>query len=310
MKNVVIVGSGIAGLTCGIYLARAGYEVSLVTGDLIGGNTALATHIENYPGFPDGISGSLLMANTLAQAEKAGVNIINDTVVHVDFSTPTKRLVLEGGQTLCASKVVIATGTKHKKLGLPDEDKFLGKGIHYCAVCDGGFYDKKNVVGVVGGGETALQEALYLSKSVCAVHVFVRKDKCRASEAMVQKASAVDNIIFHYNTRVVELTGDYDEYLQFITVDEDGEIDERRMDALFIAVGHSPSTEVFEGHIPMDFGYVETVPTHPGIVGDGIFVAGSCDNLHYDQAVIAAGCGATTAMEIIMIDEMEGAACC
>lgn len=304
MNNIVIVGSGIAGLTCGIYLARAGYTVDLITGDRIGGNTALATHIDNFPGFPNGVSGDVLMSNTLAQAERAGVNIINDKVVHVDFSTPTKRLVLEGGQTLCGAKVVIATGTKHKRLGLPNEDKFLGKGVHYCAVCDGAFYDKQNVVGVVGGGESALQEALYLSSLCAGVHVFVRKSNCRASEAMVQKVLGTENIHIHYNTTVTELVGDKDGFLEFIMVNKDGEIDERRMDALFISIGHDPDTDIFKGHVPMDSGYIDTVPEHPGFIGDGIFVAGSCDTLHYDQAIIAAGCGATVAMEIITLDKL------
>lgn len=297
-NNVVIIGSGIAGLTCSLYLARAGVNVTVITGDSIGGNTTYASWITNYPGFPDGVAGSVLMANVLAQAECAGAVILIDKVVHIDFATPCKRLVLESGKTLCASHVVIATGRNPRTLNLDGEDRFLGKGIHYCALCDGSFYNKQNIVGVVGGGETAMQDAIYLSNLCCAVHVFIRKDKSRASECTINKVNSITNIHLHYNTVIQSLYGGADDCLEFVyCLDTDTkEVEERRLDALFVAIGYDPCTQLFAGHAGINSSNDGTIFYNGS---NNIYVTGSCATGCIDQAIVCAGDGALTAYKVI-----------
>lgn len=316
--KVVIIGSGIAGLTCAIYTARAGIDTVVITGNKYGGCVAQAPFIENFTGFADGINGNTLMGNTIQQAEKHGVEFIYDIVVDTNFSYLEKSVTLESGEIITADYVVIATGSSHKTLNLVNEGKFLGKGVHYCATCDGSLYGKGNVVGVVGGGESAFQEALYLSKLCTAVHMYIRKDKARVCATMLKRAEDTENIIIHYNTTVECLHGDSDGYLKFIytktneTRTRDTVLcirknefktneEERRCDGLFIALGYTPCTRVFQEHSNITVnpdGYIP-VDRHYRTSTDRVYAIGDCVADVYKQAIIAAGSGASCAMDII-----------
>lgn len=299
MKKVTIIGSGIAGLTCAIYTAQAGFKTTVITGNKYGGLLTEATSLTNFPG--GATTGNCLITETLAQAEKAGVEFIFDTVVDTNFTYGVKSVILESGEEIVSDYVVIATGSTPRRLDVPDAYKFEGKGVHYCAVCDGSLYDKNNIVGVVGGGESAFQEALYLSNRCFAVHMFIRRDKPRASKSIVDAVSSKDNIIIHYNSIIKSLSADDDGFLDFVYTNENGEDNERRCDGLFVAMGHVPNTRVFkehsnitvlpDGYIPVD--NVCSTSTY------NVYAVGDCTTIPYKQAIIAAGSGASCAMDII-----------
>lgn len=301
MKKVVIIGSGIAGLTCAIYTARAGLETVIITGNTYGGCLSQASWVENFPGYADGVAGNTIIDNCIQQAEKHGVDFIYDTVVDTHFSYEEKYVTLESGDVITGDYFVIATGTSHKKLNIPSEDMFLGKSVHFCAVCDGSLYGNQNIVGVVGGGESAFQDALYLSKTCAGVHIFIRKDKARVCTTMLERAMNTKNIIIHYNTTVDSLYGGDDGLLEFIYTTENGVKEERRCDGLFLALGHYPQTRVFrensnvtvnrDGYIPVDNLFRTST--------DKVYAIGDCTATTHKQAVIAAGSGATCAMDII-----------
>jgi thioredoxin reductase (NADPH) len=300
--KVTIIGSGIAGLTCAIYTARAGIETMLITGSKYGGCTSQAPFIENFPSYVDGISGSDLMENVIQQAERHGVTFIYDTVVDTNFSYLEKSVTLESGEKIVSDYVVIATGSSHKPLNIPSEEIFIGRGLHYCAVCDGSLYGKGNVVGIVGGGESAFQEALYLSKLCTAVHMYIRKNKARVCTTMLERAEKTDNIVIHYNTTVESLWGSPDGYLEFIyTRTGNASLEERRCDGLFIALGYYPNTRVFREHSNITLnrdGYI-LVDRNFRASTDKVYAIGDCVADVYKQAIIAAGSGASCAMDII-----------
>lgn len=299
MKKVTIIGSGIAGLTCAIYTAQAGFKTTVITGNKYGGLLTEATSLTNFPG--GATTGNCLITQTLAQAEKAGVEFIFDTVVDTNFTYEVKSVTLESGEVITSDYVVIATGSTPRRLDIPDAHKFEGKGIHYCAVCDGSLYNDKDIVGVVGGGESAFQEAIYLSNRCYAVHMYIRRDKPRACKRSVDVAESKGNIIIHYNTIIKSLSGNYNGFLNCVYINENGEDSERWCDGLFVAMGHVPYTRVFkehsnitvlpDGYIPVD--NVCSTSTY------NVYAVGDCTTIPYKQAVIAAGMGATCAMDII-----------
>lgn len=277
MTKAVVVGSGIAGLTCSLYLARAGIETTVITGDNLGGNTVWAEHIENYTGFPDGIAGENLMAACFAQAENAGVEFIYGNVTSAFLQENPVTLNIKD-KSITADYVVLATGTVRRKLGIPKETELTGKGAHYCAVCDGNYYRDK-VVGVVGGGESAVQEALYLSSICKKVYMFVRKPYLRACKASETKIKALSNIEVMYGVNVAEIAGE--RVLKGVLLDNNVEI---ALNALFIAIGYDKSSDdTFDGWA-----------SNPNV-----YKAGSCTGYVSDQIITSAGDGAEVALKII-----------
>lgn len=295
MKRIVIIGSGIAGLTCSIYLARAGVDVTVITGNEVGGNTAKAVWIENYTGFPDGISGEDLMSNAFAQAERLGVKFIFDSVVSVDIDTYIKNIVLESGNNIEADYIVLQTGTANKTLNLPMEQDLIGKGLSYCVLCDSGAYSKNSIVGVVGGGNTAIQSAIYLSSICKEVHLFVRKPALTYNQENINKLADTDNIILHYKTEVKEYLTDSDCNLIGI---KDSENITHRLDGLFICIGTKPNTDFIKKLGLLDEnGYIYT--WSKGRVAQRVYAVGSCIKGCVNQCITSAGSGACTALGIL-----------
>lgn len=301
MKKVVIIGSGIAGLTCAIYTARAGFKTSIITGSKYGGCLSQASWVENFPGYADGVAGSTIIDNCIHQCEHYGIEFIYDTVVDTHFSYEEKYVTLESGDVVAGDYFVIATGSSHKKLNIPDEDIFIGKGVHFCAVCDGSLYGNQSVVGVVGGGESAFQDALYLSKTCSMVHIFIRKDKARVCTTMLERAENTKNIVIHYNTTVDNLCEGENGLLGFIYTTENGIKGKRKCDGLFLALGHYPQTQVFREHSNVTVNKDGYIPVNSMFrtSTDKVYAIGDCTAVTYKQAVIAAGSGATCAMSII-----------
>lgn len=292
-KTVAVIGSGIAGVTASIYLARAGIRTIMYTGDVVGGALTYATAIENYTGFPTLVTGMDLMTHSLTQAEMLGVEIVEDTVTKCsnitnDNSTVGYSIELESGESLVVDGVIIAVGAKPKKLGLENESKFLGNGVHYCALCDGAFYKDKEVA-IVGGGETAMQEAAYLSGICKKVYILVRKDKCRACDSAVYKACQHPNVKIMFNTSIKELVGD--DSLSHVILNDDSRLD---VSAVFVAIGHKTDLSFLDD--PIKYWY-----TDGGYESPTYRFAGDCNDVkgHFRQAIVAAGDGATQALSLI-----------
>ncbi|MEL6370776.1 MAG: thioredoxin-disulfide reductase [Pseudomonadota bacterium] len=298
--NVLILGSGAAGLTAAIYTARAGLEPVVVHGMQPGGQMTITTEVENYPGFADVIQGPWLMEQMQKQAEHVGTKFISDLITEVDL---TKRpFVLKGdsGETFEADALIIATGAQAKWLGLPSEQKFQGFGVSACATCDGFFYRNKEVV-VVGGGNTAVEEALYLSglaKSVTLVH---RRDSLRSEKILQDRLFAKENVNVVWDTVVEEITGDGDPLgvtgvrLKNVKTDD---VTEHPTDGVFVAIGHKPATDLFDQKLPMKpGGYLITEPDSTVTEIEGVFAAGDVTDDVYRQAVTAAGMGCMAALE-------------
>jgi thioredoxin reductase (NADPH) len=310
--SVIIIGSGPSGYTAGIYTGRAGLKPLLFAGEMFGGQLMTTTEIENFPGFQKGIMGPLLMMEMRNQAERFDVEIINANVTKVDFSTyPFK--VWQGETEYQARAVIISTGAKALTLNLPHEKEFYGKGISSCAVCDGAFYKEKTVY-VVGGGDSAMEETLVLSRFAAKVFVVVRRDEFRASKIMQQKVLSNPKVEVLWNTEVTGLkTNDKLEGL-VLKNNKTGKEWEVKADGLFYAIGHVPQTELFENDIKKDEkGYILT-PLNGLITNDplydiwlhkyptatsveGVFAAGDAVDFHYRQAITAAGFGAMAAID-------------
>ncbi|OGE82496.1 MAG: thioredoxin-disulfide reductase [Candidatus Doudnabacteria bacterium RIFCSPLOWO2_01_FULL_44_21] len=295
LHKVIIIGSGPAGLTAGIYAARADLKPLVLAGLNFGGQLMLTTEVENFPGFHKGIQGPELMQNFIAQTERFGGIIKYEDVTKVDFSKkPFKVWTAEAEYS--TESVIIATGASSMWLGLPSEDKFRGHGISACATCDGFFFKNKEIV-VVGGGDAAMEEASYLTKFAKHVTVIHRSDKLRASKIMQDRALANPKIRIEYNKVVEEFLGN--DHLTGVKVKDlaSNKSEERAIDGVFIAIGHKPNTEIFQGQIELDVkGYI--VPkdgTKTSI--DGVFVGGDVRDYRYRQAVTAAGMGCMAAMD-------------
>ena len=297
---MLIIGSGPAGYTAAIYAGRANLSPVLVEGMQPGGQLTTTIEVENFPGFPEGIDANELMDNMRAQAERFGCKFILSTVERTDFSASPYRLWLDDGSEIEADSVIIATGASAKYLGLSDEQKYMGMGVSACATCDGFFYRKK-VVAVVGGGDTACEEANYLSGLASKVYLIVRKPFLRASQIMQDRVLNNEKIEVLFETNTLGLYGE-DGVEGARLIYKKGEPEEKTydlpIDGFFLAIGHRPNSEVFRPWIETDeTGYIKTIPGTPRTSLPGIFAAGDVADPHYRQAIIAAGSGAQAAME-------------
>lgn len=296
----LIIGSGPAGYTAAIYLSRAGISSVLYSGIQPGGQLTLTTTIENYPGFPQGVEGFDLMENMRQQAVNVGAEVRNGIITDIDLSKRPFVATVDGTSTISADAVIIATGASAKYLGLADEQKYAGMGVSACATCDGFFYRKK-VVAVVGGGDTACEEAYYLSNLAKKVYMIVRKPYLRASAAMQQRVNEKENIEILYNTNTVGLFGEQfvegAHLVQFKGTDKEQMLD-IDIDGFFLAIGHKPNTDFLKGQVALDEqGYIALggITTETSV--KGVFAAGDVADPHYRQAIVAAGSGCRAALD-------------
>ena len=299
MENVVIIGSGAAGLTAAIYAARANLKPLVIEGIQPGGQLTITTDVENYPGYADVVQGPWMMEQMRSQALNVGARIINDVVVHVDFKKDSKTISLDSKSILSANTVIIATGAQAKWLGLESENKFNGKGVSACATCDGFFYRNKEVA-VIGGGNTAVEEALYLSNICSKVTLIHRRDELRAEKILQERLFAKENINVIWNNIVSEILGDEKGVNSLEIKDKNSDKTEIiKVEGVFIAIGHSPSTEPFKGVLEMDKeGYIVAQKPGTSITNiEGVFAAGDCVDKIYRQAVTAAGMGCMAALD-------------
>ena len=299
MEKVVIIGSGAAGLTAAIYAARANLKPLVIEGIQPGGQLTITTDVENYPGYADVVQGPWMMEQMRSQALNVGARIINDVVVHVDFKKDSKTISLDSKSILSANTVIIATGAQAKWLGLESENKFNGKGVSACATCDGFFYRNKEVA-VIGGGNTAVEEALYLSNICSKVTLVHRRDELRAEKILQERLFAKENINVIWNNIVSEILGDEKGVNSLEIKDKNSDKTEIiKVEGVFIAIGHSPSTEPFKGVLEMDKeGYIVAQKPGTSITNiEGVFAAGDCVDKIYRQAVTAAGMGCMAALD-------------
>ena len=299
--NCLIIGSGPAGYTAAIYTTRAGINSILVEGLTVGGQLTQTTTIENFPGFPEGIDGPQLMENMRRQAINVGANIRTGIVTAIDLSKRPFIATLDGGEQIEAQTVIVATGAQAKYLGLDDEKKYAGQGVSACATCDGFFYRKKDVA-VVGGGDTACEEAIYLSKLCKKVYMIVRKDHLRASAAMRNRVDEAGNIEILFNTNTVGLFGENGvEGARLVRFKGTGkeEFFDIAIDGFFLAIGHRPSTEFLAGQLRLDEGgYIVTAAPTTATSVEGVFAAGDVADPRYRQAIAAAGSGCRAALDV------------
>ena len=299
MEKVVIIGSGAAGLTAAIYAARANLNPLVIEGIQPGGQLTITTDVENYPGYADVVQGPWMMEQMRSQALNVGARIINDVVVHVDFKKDSKTISLDSKSILSANTVIIATGAQAKWLGLESENKFNGKGVSACATCDGFFYRNKEVA-VIGGGNTAVEEALYLSNICSKVTLIHRRDELRAEKILQDRLFAKENINVIWDNIVSEILGDEKGVNSLEIKDKNSDKTEIiKVEGVFIAIGHSPSTEPFKGVLEMDKeGYIVAQKPGTSITNiEGVFAAGDCVDKIYRQAVTAAGMGCMAALD-------------
>lgn len=298
--KVLIIGSGPAGYTAAVYTARAALEPMLVTGMEVGGQMSITTDVENYPGFADVIQGPWLMEQMHAQAEHVGTKMVNDLITDVDFSQRPFRCTGDSGDTYTADSIIISTGAQARWLGLESEQKFQGFGVSACATCDGFFFREK-VVAVVGGGNTAVEEALYLTNHASKVILIHRRNELRAEKILQDRLLAHDRIEVIWDSAVDEVVGTEDPLgvtgIKIRNVKTEA-VSDIELDGLFIAIGHDPATQLFRGKIDMDDeGYVITAPDSTRTNVDGVFAAGDVQDKTYRQAVTAAGTGCMAALE-------------
>jgi len=297
IHNCVIIGSGPAGYTAAIYAARANMNPVVYTGKEPGGQLMITNDVENYPGYPDGIMGPEMMQDFRKQAERFGTTVINEMIEKVDFSGPVKKIWSETGEEVHAHSIVISTGASAKWLGLPSEKRLMNQGVSACAVCDGFFFKGQDVT-VVGGGDTAAEEATYLAKLCPTVHLLVRRDEMRASKIMQERVLKTKNLIVHWNTETVEINGE--EAVESVTVrnNKTDEVSTIPTSAFFVAIGHKPNTTIFEGTLDMDEnGYLITKPGTSYTNVEGVFASGDAQDHVYRQAVTAAGTGCMAALD-------------
>lgn len=295
--HCLIIGSGPAGYTAAIYAARAAMNPVMFTGQEPGGQLMITTDVENYPGYPEGVGGPKMMDDFRAQAERFGTTIHYDIVTEVNFDGDKKRIKTENGVELTADSVIIATGASAKWLGLESEFRLMNLGVSACAVCDGFFFKGKDVI-VVGGGDTACEEASYLAKLCPTVHLLVRRDELRASKIMQERVLKTPNIKVHWNTTTIEVLGTEEVIGAKVADTQTGE--ERIIDAsaFFVAIGHKPNTDIFKGILDMDSaGYLKTVPGSTRTNKPGVFASGDAQDNIYRQAVTAAGTGCMAALD-------------
>jgi thioredoxin reductase (NADPH) len=295
--NCLIIGSGPAGYTAAIYAARANLKPVLYQGIQPGGQLTITTDVENYPGYPNGIQGPDMMVDFERQAVRMGADIRFGIVTKVDFSSQPYKVQVDEEKWLEANAVIISTGASAKWLGLESEKRLNGYGVSACAVCDGFFFKNKEVA-IVGGGDTATEEALYLSKLCTTVHMIVRRSEMRASKIMQQRVLQTKNIKLYWNTVPEEVTGEKSVQGVRIRNTRSKELTEIPVSAFFVAIGHQPNSEIFKDWIEMDeAGYIQTVPGTTKTNMDGVFAAGDVQDKIYRQAVTAAGSGCMAALD-------------
>lgn len=306
--NLLILGSGPAGYTAAIYAARADLKPVLYTGIEAGGQLMITTDVENYPGYPDGVQGPKMMEDFKKQAERFNTDVRFGYATDVDFSTSPHKVTIDEEKVIEANAVIISTGASAKWLGLESEDRLNGNGVSACAICDG-FFFKGEDVAVVGGGDTAAEEALYLSKLCNSVTMLVRRDVMRASKIMQKRLDQTENITLLYNHETKEILGD--QTVSGAVVFNNLTQEERQLDVsgFFVAIGHKPNTDIFAGQVDMDeAGYIYTECNSTKTNIEGVFASGDVQDSIYRQAVTAAGTGCMAALEAeryLSIKEME-----
>lgn len=297
-RNCLIIGGGPAGYTAAIYAQRAGLQPLLFEGMLPGGQLTTTTHVANYPGFADGIDANILMNAMRSQAENLGAELRSGIVTGVEAQGKDYLVTLDGGEQVLTKTVIIATGASAKYLGLPSEEKYKGLGVSACATCDGFFYRKKTVA-VVGGGDTACEEATYLASLCKKVYMIVRRNQLRASEAMQQRVFNTENIELLWECTTQEILGDEYGITGVRLVRNNGEVFEVQLDGFFLGIGHHPNSDLFNRLVEVDDnGYIVTKQGRTITSAPGIFAAGDVQDTVYRQAVTAAASGAKAAMDV------------
>ena len=298
--DTIIIGSGPAGYTAAIYAARADLNPVMYTGLEPGGQLTTTTEVDNFPGYPKGVDGPTMMSELKEQAERFGTKVEIDFISKVDFSKDKggiHKLYTQNGDEIKSKTVIITTGASAKYLGLPSEQRLIGGGVSACAVCDGFFYKNQDVA-IVGGGDTAIEEATYLAKICNNVTMLVRKDHFRASKAMQNRLSNYDNIKVLFNHEVMEVMGENVVDGLKIKSNLTNDVSELKITGLFLAIGHSPNTDIFKGIVDMDdSGYILTDKTSTKTNIPGVFAAGDVQDKDYRQAVTAAGTGCMAALD-------------
>lgn len=294
----LIIGSGPAGYTAAIYAARADLKPVLYTGMVAGGQLTQTTEVDNFPGYPLGVTGPEMMEDFRKQAERFGTDIRFGYVSAVDFSSYPHKVVIDEIKTITADTVIISTGATAKWLGLPSEQQYNGFGVSACAVCDG-FFFKGQDVAIVGAGDTAAEEATYLAKLCNKVYMLVRRDEFRASRAMVHRVLNTPNIEVLYNSEAKEVLGNGKNVTGLRVVNnQTQEEQDLQVEGFFVAIGHKPNTEIFQGWIDMDeTGYLKTIPGTTKTNVEGVFACGDVQDSYYRQAVTAAGSGCMAALD-------------
>ena len=296
VHDVIIIGSGPSGLTAAVYAARANLHPIVFEGVGAGGQLMLTTDVENFPGFPDGIMGPELMMKFREQAARFGTEFLTADVDRVDFSSRPFGIWV-GETEYRARSVIISTGASARMLGLESEQRLLGHGVSTCATCDGFFFRQKPLA-IVGGGDSAIEEALFLTKFATKVTVVHRRDELRASKIMQDRAFANDKISFRWNSAVEEVVGDGKVERLVLRDTVTGAVSELEVDGVFVAIGHDPTTKLFVGHLDLDEdGYIVTEPDSTRTSVDGVFAAGDVQDHVYKQAITAAGSGCMAAIE-------------
>jgi len=293
----VIIGSGPAGYTAAVYAARANLDPVLYTGKEPGGQLMITTDVENYPGYPDGIMGPQMMEDFRKQAERFGTDVRYELIDKVELNGSVHRLWTESGHEVHAHSVIISTGASAKWLGLESEKRLANKGVSACAVCDG-FFFRGQEVAIVGGGDTAAEEALYLSKLCPKVHLLVRRDAMRASKIMQERVMNTENIIIHWNTETQEILGEDQVSGVRVINNQTQEVTEIPVKGFFVAIGHKPNTDIFADFLNMDeTGYILTQGKTSKTNVEGVFASGDAQDNMYRQAVTAAGTGCMAALD-------------
>ena len=297
VKNCVIIGSGPAGYTAAIYAARAGMSPELYTGPEPGGQLMITTDVENYPGYPEGINGPKMMDDFREQAERFGTVVHYEMISKVDFSGPIHKIWTESGQEIQSHTIIISTGASAKWLGMESEQRLMNKGVSACAVCDG-FFFKGLPVALVGGGDTAAEEATYLAKLCPEVHMLVRRDEMRASKIMQQRVFDAPNITVHWNTETVEILGEEEVTGARVKNNITGKESTIDVSGFFVAIGHEPNTAIFKDWLEMDeTGYLIIEAGTSKTKVPGVFASGDAADKVYRQAVTAAGTGCMAALD-------------
>lgn len=294
--DVIIIGAGPAGYTAGIYCSRARHDTLILSGILPGGQLVNTTDVENYPGFENGIMGPDLMITMRKQTERMGTTIIDDEVVDVDFRHKPFKILTASEEYECRA-VIIATGASPRKLGLQGETTFGGKGVSYCATCDGPFFRNQELI-VVGGGDSAAEEALFLTKFASKVHLVHRKDSLRASKVMQERVFSNPKIQLHWNSELADIAGDQKVQKATLKDTKNGQTAAINVGGVFVAIGHTPNTKIFEKQVELDpQGYV-VLKDHTKTSVQGVFAAGDVHDHTYRQAITAAGFGCMAAIDV------------